>query len=54
MSLAIAYWICLLVWLCFGIWSAWPNNYKAGGGSVALFLALLFIGWAEFGAPIHH
>ena len=54
MSFAIAYWVLMLLFLVFGLWSAWPNNYKAAGGSIILFLLLATIGWQVFGAPIHH
>jgi hypothetical protein len=52
MTFAIAYWVLMLIWLCFGIWSVWPN-YKAAGGNVLLFLLLIIVGWQVFGAPVH-
>lgn len=53
MSFALAYWILMLVWLVFGIWSAWPKNYKVGGGNLLLFILLMLVGWKVFGPPIH-
>ena len=52
MTLALAFWILMLLWLVLGIWQAWPN-YPAAGGTVLLFLLLLLLGWHEFGAPVH-
>jgi hypothetical protein len=25
MTFASAYWVLMLIWLCFGIWSVWPK-----------------------------
>jgi hypothetical protein len=52
MTFAIAYWVLMLLALCLGTWSAWPN-YKATGFNVLLFLLLAIIGWQVFGAPLH-
>lgn len=52
MSLALAFWVVMLIWLVFGAWSTWPD-YKASGGTALLFVLLLLLGWAQFGAPIH-
>jgi len=52
MSLALCYWILLLIYVVFGAWSAWPN-VRTGGGSLIVFLLLLVIGWKVFGAPLH-
>lgn len=52
MSLGIAFWICMLIWLVVGIWSSWPD-YKSSGGNLLLFIILLLLGWKSFGAPIH-
>jgi len=51
MSLALAFWILMLIWLVFGFWSAWPNIGGAGG-NLLLFILLGILGWAAFGAPI--
>ncbi len=52
MSFALIYWILMLVWLVFGLWSSWPD-YKASGRSLLLFALLLILGWKVFGAPVH-
>lgn len=56
MSLGLMYWILMLVWLVFGIWSSWPTlrtgGFRAGGGTFLLFILLLILGWHAFGPPI--
>lgn len=52
MSLALAFWIIMLVWLIFGFWSN-RANLAAGGGNLILFFLLCLIGWKVFGAPLH-
>lgn len=54
MTLQLLYWILLLLWLVFGLWSNPPSagNWRPAGGSVLLFLLFLIIGWAVFGAPV--
>jgi len=51
MTLAIAFWIFMILFLVFGTWSAWPN-VQGAGGNLILFILLLILGWAEFGSPI--
>ncbi len=57
MTLGIAFWILMLLWLVFGFWQTWWSqptpNYPLVGGNVLLFVLLLLLGWHEFGAPIH-
>lgn len=52
MSFGLIYWILMLLWLVFGLWSSWPN-YKASGGNLLLFILLLLLGWKVFGPPVH-
>ena len=52
MSFGLLYWILMLIWLVFGMWSIWPN-YKLGGGTLLLFILLVLVGWKVFGAPVH-
>ena len=57
MSLGLAYWICMLVWLILGCWSYWPvtgPNLRPLGGTLLLFILLVLLGWQVFGAPLHH
>lgn len=54
MSLGLAFWILMLIWLVFGL--AWHGGYVGAygpvGGTVLLFVLLALIGWKVFGAPI--
>lgn len=52
MPLAIAFWVLMLLWLVFGVWSSWPN-LRSGGPNLLLFILLLIIGWKLFGPPLH-
>ncbi len=52
MSFALCYWILMLIWLAFSLWSSWPN-LKPGGGSLLLFILLVLLGWKVFGPPLH-
>lgn len=55
MSFALAYWILMLIWLVFGLWTHWPaaNNVRPLGGTLLLFVLLVILGWKVFGPPIH-
>lgn len=54
MTIGLVFWILMLLWLVFGLWSRWPiGNFNALGGDLLLFILLLLLGWRAFGAPIH-
>jgi hypothetical protein len=55
MSIGLAFYILMLLWLVFGFWTSWgpTPNYPLIGGNLLLFVLLLLLGWHEFGAPIH-
>ena len=53
MTLGLAYWILMLIWLAFGIWSTDWKQPKAAGSDGFLFILLLLLGWKVFGPPIH-
>lgn len=54
MSLGLCFWILMLIWLVFSVWSNWGAiGTKANGGNLLLFILLLVLGWKVFGAPIH-
>jgi hypothetical protein len=49
MSIALCFWIVMLIWLVVGFYTnraAWPTN-------VGLFILLALLGWQVFGAAIH-
>jgi len=55
MSLALIYWVLILIWLVFSLWTYWPNSPAPApvwGHSVFLFVLFLLLGWAVFGAPV--
>lgn len=54
MPLSLAYWILMLLYVCFACW----NGYRSSdgwiiGGGVIGFLLFLVIGLKLFGAPLH-
>lgn len=53
MSFALCYWILMLIWFVFGLWSQWPAQPKQVGGTVLMFILLVLLGWKTFGPPIH-
>jgi hypothetical protein len=52
MTLGLAFWILMLIWLIFGVWWSWPNQ-RLVGGNLLIFILLALLGWHAFGAPIH-
>jgi hypothetical protein len=56
MSLSLAYWVLMLIWLVVGVVLQWPApgaGFRPLGGTFVLFCLLLIIGWKVFGAPVH-
>lgn len=53
MSFGLCYWILMLVWLVFGLWSNGVTNLKVVGGNLLLFILLVLVGWKAFGPPLH-
>jgi len=55
MSIGLAFWVLMLVWLVFGI--LWHFGLVAGvgmlGGVVLVFVLFFLLGWKVFGPPIH-
>ena len=53
MAMGLLFWILMLLWLVFGVWSNWPSRGSfAWGGSLLEFLLFLLLGWVTFGAPV--
>lgn len=56
MSMGLLFWVLMLFWLIFGLWTNWPaisgGQYGPFGHSLLLFILLLLLGWHAFGAPI--
>lgn len=52
MSLGLAFWITMLLWLLFGLYIN-RTNWPVIGGNLLLFLLFLLLGWKVFGPPLH-
>jgi len=56
MSLGLAYWILMLLWLVLGVWgnraAFTAGNFAPFGGDLLLFILLVLVGWKVFGAPL--
>ena len=59
MSFQLLFWVLMLFWLVFGLWSNWPATgspgpaFKPLGGTLLLFILLVILGWKTFGSPVH-
>ncbi len=55
MSLALCFWILMLLWLVLGIWNNAPftSGLRGLASPLLLFLLVLLLGWQTFGAPLH-
>jgi len=59
MTYALAYWVCMLIWIVFGFITNWPapgpnaSRFAPIGGQVLLFILFVLIGLAIFGKPLH-
>lgn len=59
MTLGLAFWILMLLWLVLGMVWNWPGSAAAVGpygpvvNTLLLFLLFLLLGWRVFGAPLH-
>lgn len=55
MTMGLAFWVLMLIWLIGGIYYGYSNppGHFIIGGNVVLFLLLLLLGWQTFGAPLH-
>lgn len=60
MTLALAFWILMLIWLVFGLYLGYigraqpaPPYHFFLGSNLLLFILLLLLGWGVFGPPLH-
>lgn len=56
MTLGLAFWIIMLIWLVIGGvgFTSTPGPWYGWGGHLMLFILLLLLGWHAFGAPLHN
>lgn len=54
MSIALLFWVIMIIWLLFGLWSNYPTGgVKGFGGTLIEWIVIALLGWAVFGAAIH-
>lgn len=54
-SIGLLFWLLMIIWLIFGLWTVWPvapNAYRPIGGHLLLWILLFLLGWHVFGWPI--
>ncbi len=58
MTLGLAFWILMFLWLILGFYWSWPQAssgiYGPMGNTLILFVLFLLLGWSQFGPPLHH
>lgn len=52
MTLALCFYICMLLWLVLGAVNSWPN-WRAGAPDLLLFIMLGLLGYKCFGPALH-
>ena len=52
MSVAVLFWILMLLWLLYGVWTSWPD-WRPAGGNILLWVIVALLGWRIFGPMIH-
>jgi hypothetical protein len=56
MTLAVLFWVLMIIWLVFGFWSRYvpgqPYTVKEWGGNILGFILFVILGWAVFGGPV--
>lgn len=55
MQLSMVFWVLMIFLLLMGVWGSFPlsgSNARPAANSVLLFILLLILGFAAFGAPI--
>jgi hypothetical protein len=55
MTLGLAFYILMLIWLVFGIFvhTGYLAPYAVVGGNLLLFILFGLLGWQVFGPPLH-
>jgi hypothetical protein len=56
MTIGFLFWLLMVLWLVFGLYSnrgaIGSGNYGLVGGNLLLFILLFLLGWRVFGFPI--
>jgi len=53
MTIGFIFWLLMIIWLVFGIWSFRSTpNWPFAAGSGLVFVLLFLLGWKVFGWPI--
>ena len=52
MTIGLMFWILMLIWLVWGVWSNKAVLTTAGPGLALEFVLFLLLGWQAFGAPV--
>lgn len=53
MTMAVIFWVLMIIWLVFGLYSSYtPGPYGGFGNTILLFVLFLLLGWHVFGSPI--
>lgn len=57
MTLGVAFWVIMLVWLLFSMAWNWPGTpigpYGPIGNALLIFFLFMLLGWKVFGAALH-
>lgn len=57
MTISLLFWVIMLIWLIFGLYTNWPaSGTKAWpmGGHIVLWILLALLGWDVFGPAIRN
>ena len=56
MPLDVLFWVLMIFWLVFGLWSGYvpgqPYNVRLWGANLLIFILLGILGWRTFGAAV--
>jgi uncharacterized membrane protein YedE/YeeE len=56
MTLAVLFWVLMIIWLVFGLWTGYtpgqPYPVRSWGGNLLIFVLLAILGYAAFGGPV--
>ena len=58
MPIGLLFWVLMVLWFIFGLWSNGPGSTALGGwgwlpNALLLFVLLGLLGWHDFGPVIH-